>query len=179
MNKKNVAVIGAKGFVGSNIANAVIKNPEYNLIPITRDDPVEEMISRADIIIHSANPAKRWKAERNTMNDFLETVEKTDRLFLLARGKPFVLISSLSCRTQLDTNYGRNRRACESIVLAGRNSLVVRLGPMFGGNRKEDMLHDILSGKIVHISEETKYAYADVSWIGWKIVNILFSKFNN
>lgn len=173
MNKKNVAVIGANGFVGSSISKAILGNVRYNLIPITRYDPVEELIKKADIIIHSANPAKRWKAEKDTENDFIETVEKTNRLFELSEGKPFVLISSLSCRTQLNTNYGRHRRACELIVLTSVNSIVIRLGPMFGGNRKEDMLHDILSGKDVHISEETKYAYADVNWVGYEIVRQL------
>ena len=90
----------------------------------------------------------------------------------MAKGRRFILISSLSCRTQLYTNYGRHRRACELLVLTG-NSLVVRLGPMFGGNRKEDMLHDILAGRTVYISRKSNYAYVNVAWAGNKIIELI------
>ena len=82
------------------------------------------------------------------------------------------MISSFSCRTQLYTNYGRFRRACELLVLTG-NSLVIRLGPMFGGNRKKDMLHDILACRKVYAAAGTRYAYVDVAWAGQKIVDLL------
>ena len=42
---------------------------------------------------------------------------------------------------------------------------IVRLGPMFGGNRTQDLLHDIAASRPVFASEETRYGYADVSWI--------------
>lgn len=169
---KNIAVIGVNGFVGSQIAKAIIKNDCYNLIPISRNDSVEDLFPKADIIIHSANPAGRFQAENHPIIDFEETVEKTARFFSLAQGKRFILVSSFSCRTQLDTNYGRFRRACELLVLMG-NSLVVRLGPMFGGNRKKDMLHDILAGRKVYAATDTRYAYVDVAWAGQKIIDLL------
>ena len=172
MDKKTVAVIGAGGFVGSQIAKAVTDSDCYDLIPVLRHDPADELLNKADIIIHSANPARRFQAENHSMLDFEETVEKTARFFSLSRGKRFILVSSMSCRTQLYTNYGRNRRACELLVLTG-NSLVIRLGPMFGGNRKADMLHDILAGRKVYIAAETKYAYVDVAWVGQKIVELI------
>ena len=169
---KKVAVVGAKGFVGSQIAKAVVDSGKYELIPVVRGDPIEELLAKADIIIHSANPARRWMAEQETAHDFDETVEKTARLLTLSQGKRFVLISSLSCRTQLYTNYGRHRRACELMALT-RGALVVRLGPMFEGARRYDMLHDILEGKEVFVSEDTCYAYASVVWVGHEVVELL------
>ena len=50
---------------------------------------------------------------------------------------------------------------------------MIRLGPMFGGSRKKDMLHDILTNREVFINEETRYAYVDVAWVGKQIVNML------
>jgi len=173
MSKKLVAVIGANGFVGSNIVTA-IADTDYYLLAITRDNFSEELIKKADIVIHSANPARRFNAENYPETDFKETVEKTARLFALSN-KKFVLISSLSCRTQLYTHYGRHRKACELIALTNKDSLVVRLGPMFGGNRKLDMLHDIINNRAVYVSSDTQYAYADVAWTGRKIVNLLDS----
>jgi nucleoside-diphosphate-sugar epimerase len=170
-SKKIVAVLGYKGFVGENIARALRESDKYKLLPISRQDSLDE-INTADIVIHSANPAKRFNAENDPKKDFEETVLKTYNFLELSKNKKFVLISSMSARTQLYTNYGRNRKSCE-LLAEKNNSLIIRLGPMFGGNRKQDMLHDILSNKDVYVSEDTLYSYADVSWVGNQIVNLL------
>lgn len=169
---KTVAVVGAAGYVGTQIARAIVASGRYHLIPVLRTDPAEELFANADIVVYAANPARRFQAEKDPVHDFEVTVEKTARFFALARGKRFVLVSSLSCRTQLNTNYGRHRRACELIALT-EDSLVVRLGPMFGGSRTNDTLHDILAGRQVFVAAETRYAYVDVAWVGQKIVELL------
>jgi nucleoside-diphosphate-sugar epimerase len=170
---KTVAVIGAAGYVGSQITHAVVTGKQYKLVRVFRNEPAEELFATADIIIHAANPAKRFKAENDPIKDFEETVEKTAKLIAAAKGKRFVMISSLSCRTQLDTSYGRNRRACELIALALEDSLVFRLGPMYGGGRTRDTLHDILLGNHVYLSAETRYAYVDVAWAAHSIIAML------
>jgi nucleoside-diphosphate-sugar epimerase len=171
MKKQLVAVLGAKGFVGENICNAILKSNKYTLLPYTRESNIDNL-DLADVIIHSANPAKRIKAENNPEKDFEETVEKTYNFFNRCKNKRFILISSMSARTQLYTNYGRNRRASELLIQTG-NTLTIRLGPMFGGNRKEDMLHDILFGRDVYVSEDTQYSYVDVDWAGQKIIDYI------
>jgi hypothetical protein len=50
---------------------------------------------------------------------------------------------------------------------------VVRLGPMFGGGRTRDVLHDILAGRPVYVSSETRYAYVDVEWVGQELVKLI------
>ena len=169
---KTVAVVGAAGYVGTQIARAVVVSGRYNLIPVLRSDSTEELLDSADIVVYAANPARRFQAEKDPIHDFEETVEKTARFLALAGGKRFVLVSSLSCRTQLNTTYGRHRRACELIALAD-DALVIRLGPMYGGNRTDDTLHRILSGSQVFVAVETRYAYVDVAWAGQKIVELL------
>ena len=169
---KTVAIAGAAGYVGTQIARAIVASGRYHLIPVLRTDPAEELFANADIVVYAANPARRFQAENDPVRDFEVTVEKTARFIAWARGKRFVLVSSLSCRTQLNTNYGRHRRACELIALT-EDSLVVRLGPMFGGSRTNDTLHDILAGRQVFVAAETKYAYVDVAWAGREIVELL------
>jgi nucleoside-diphosphate-sugar epimerase len=169
---KTVAVVGAAGYVGSQIAHAIVASGRYHLIPVLRTDPAEALIAKADIVVYAANPARRYQAEKDPVHDFEVTVENTARILNCARGKRFVLVSSLSCRTQLNTGYGRHRRACELIALT-EDSLVVRLGPMFGGSRKNDTLHDILSGRQIFVAAETRYAYVNVAWVGRKIVELL------
>jgi nucleoside-diphosphate-sugar epimerase len=171
MKKQLVAVLGAKGFVGENICNAILKSNKYTLLPYTRESNINNL-DLADVIIHSANPAKRIKAENNPEKDFEETVEKTYNFYNKCKNKRFILISSMSARTQLYTNYGRNRRAAELLIQTG-NTLTIRLGPMFGGNRKEDMLHDILFDRDVYVSEDTQYSYVNVDWAGQKIIDYI------
>ena len=172
---KTIAVIGANGFVGSEICKAVDASNFYSsakhLVKISRNSPHKCYIDGSDIVIHSANPAGRYIAENYPAKDFDESVEKTAWFLKISKGKKFVLISSLSCRTQLDTNYGRNRRACELMVLKAGGT-VIRLGPMFGGNRKKDMLHDILAGRDVHIGVDSRYAYVDVAWNAKQVVEL-------
>ncbi|MCX5713520.1 MAG: hypothetical protein NT033_01635 [Candidatus Omnitrophica bacterium] len=137
-----------------------------------RNDPARDLLAKAEIVVYAANPARRFQAEKDPTHDFEETAEKTARFLALSGGKRFVLVSTLSCRTQLNTNYGRNRRACELMALED-NALVIRLGPMYGGNRTDDTLHRILSGLAVFVAAETRYAYVDVVWAGEKIVELL------
>jgi nucleoside-diphosphate-sugar epimerase len=139
-----VAVIGAKGFVGSAIASQIEFDVRYQLIRVVRGDDIKRKLESADIVIHAANPAKRFRAESDPQRDFFETVDKTFQIFNLTRKKKCLLISSLSCKTQLNTNYGRNRRSCELLALM-QGAVVIRLGPMFGGTRKQDVLHDLLA----------------------------------
>ena len=85
----------------------------------------------------------------------------------------FSLISSISCRTQLNTIYGINRKSCELLVSKHSNFLILRSGPMFGLGRDKDVLHDILTDKQIYVSSETKYSYANISWVAKKIVSLL------
>ena len=172
MAVQTVAVVGAAGYVGSHIARAVEGSGRYRMLPVLRGDPLDARVAPADIVVHSANPAGRYQASQQPQGDFEATVEKTARVLAAARGKRFVLVSSLSCRTQLHTEYGRHRRACELLALSC-GALVVRLGPMFGGSRTRDSLHDILAGRPVYVAVETRYGYADVAWVGRRIVELL------
>lgn len=162
--------MGAQGYVGSQICRAITHGGAHRLITVGRADDLHALLPDAEIVVHAANPAKRFQASQNPQRDFEETVEKTAGILRAARGKKFILISSLSCRTQLDTVYGRHRRACELLALL-QGATVVRLGPLFGGNRTRDILHDILLGNPVFVSAQTLYAYTDVAWVGRRIVD--------
>ena len=170
--KKSIAVIGSSGFVGSAIVNELAQRGTYKVLPVGRNDDTNAIISEADYVIHTANPAARFFAKNNPEIDFNESVEKTYAFKQLVKNKKFILISSISARTQLDTVYGRNRRACECIVNDGA-SLIIRLGPMFGGNKEVGALHDILRNDPVFVSEKTKYAFVNVAYNAKKIIDLI------
>lgn len=171
-NKKIIAVVGAKGFVGEAICQEIENRKDLELIRISRGDDIEDFIKDADVVIHTANPARRFIAEKNPESDFVETIQKTFKILQFCKKKKIVLISSLSARTQLNTHYGRHRKACEILVDNGVN-LIIRLGPMYGGGRTQDTLHDILNNNIVYLSGATKYAYVDVAYAARKVVGLI------
>jgi nucleoside-diphosphate-sugar epimerase len=173
--KKIVAVIGAKGFVGEAICQEIKSRSDLELITISRGDNMKDLINMAEIIIHTSNPAKRFAAEKNPEIDFVETVQKTFDILQLCKNKKIVLISSLSVRTQLNTHYGRHRKACEMLINNGEN-LIIRLGPMYGGGRTQDSIHDILLNRTVYVSGKTQYAYVDVAYSAKKIIDLIDEK---
>ena len=139
-----VAVIGAGGFVGQSIAREVANSADCRLVPVMRGQNLAEAVRECEVVIHAANPAGRFHANRDPQRDYQETVEKTSQVLEVAEGRKCILVSSLSCRTQTSTPYGRNRLECERLALDA-GATVVRLGPMYGGMRVKDTLHDILA----------------------------------
>ena len=160
----SVGVLGANGFVGKALVRALLGNQNFETFPITRGSNLLDLPRRMDFVIHSANPAKRFQANSSPNKDLLETVAKTVRFLDYFSESKLILVSSISCRTQLDTPYGLNRKICEDLAIATGAS-VVRLGPMYGADRKQDVLHDILDSRNVFVARETKYAFCDVDWV--------------
>ena len=175
---KKIAVIGSNGFVGSEICKEIEKSDIFSVLGVTRDDSLKDGINMADIVIHSANSGKRFFAEKNPEKDFVESVEKTALIRHLSRGKPLILISSISARTQLDTVYGRNRRSCE-LIADSEKSLIVRLGPMYGASKSIGALNDIINNRKVYVASSTEYAFVDVNYNAKKIVSLLSHPDNN
>lgn len=171
MNK--VAVIGAKGFVGSHVV-AALEDLGIEVVPVLRGDNIEEKIKTADAMIHAANSPSRYKATVNPEFDFNESVEKTFNFLDLAKKyrRKFVLVSSISARAQLGHIYGSNRRACECMALL-ENAKVVRLGYMFSHVKTYGALDDILKGRPVYLSGDSRYSFSNVEWNAKKIVSSL------
>lgn len=161
----NIGIVGAGGYIGSAIHKSLAY---YGVTPIYKNTKVD---TKFDIIVHAANPAKRFYANTNIEEDYNNTVNNTKKILDTYSCKT-ILISSISCRTQLDTPYGDHRKMCEELVL-NRGGTVFRLGPLFGGNRKEDIIHDIVNGNKIYYSEDTKYAYVDVDWAADYVVNAI------
>ena len=81
-------------------------------------------------------------------------------------------LSSVSARCQLDTVYGRHKAAAEKLC-AGVDSLIVRLGPMYGPGMKKGVLVDMLEGKKVYIDGSSRYAFAPTSFVAsWIASNL-------
>jgi len=171
-----IALFGSKGFVGSEVLKA-LKEKKYSVYQITRDNFEESLRlgEEFDYVINSACPSARFRAKSNQLLDFKECVEKTARIFYETKFKKFIQISSLSARCQPDTVYGRNRLAAESVVNDG-NSLIVRIGPMYGPTLKKGVLIDMLNNSKVYASSESKYSFTSLEFNANWISNNLDKK---
>jgi nucleoside-diphosphate-sugar epimerase len=150
-----VAVVGGAGFVGESIVRAFRSNPDVEVISVGRSDHAAHRERAYDVVINSAMPSGRFWAKNNPQRDFVETVQKTADLFYGWRFRRFIQISSVSARCQLDTVYGRHKAAAEC-VCAGPSSLIVRLGPMYGATLSKGVLIDMLHGRPVFVSGESR-----------------------
>ncbi len=175
-----IGLLGCDGFVGSQIATALTFYKSNSVTRINRKTFINPEIRRLkfDLLIYAANPAKRFIANNNPEIDFDETVKKFTEVVNYFHFEKLLLVSSLSCRTQPNTFYGKNRLICEDISLKNKGG-VVRIGPLFGGERKNDTLHDILNNRDVYYSRDTKYCYANVTWVAEFIASNLFLLHDN
>tara|TARA_Y100000034_G_scaffold134340_1_gene202500 strand:+ start:347 stop:1054 length:708 start_codon:yes stop_codon:yes gene_type:complete len=166
-----IALFGSKGFVGSGILKS-LKNSRHEVYEITRENFELNLGKKFNYIINASTPSARFKAKNNPMWDFKETVEKTAKIFYGMEFEKFIQISSVSARCQTDTVYGRNKLAAESIINNG-DSLIIRLGPMFGPSLEKGVLIDMLKGSKVYVGEKSRYAFAPLSFVAdWIIKNI-------
>jgi nucleoside-diphosphate-sugar epimerase len=163
----SVAVLGAKGYVGSALYEALSRSKLYSVTGVTLENYAEMQKHRFDILINSAMPSARFWAKSNPNEDFMETVGKTADFVYGWSFKKFVQISTVSARCQLDTIYGRHKAAAEKICDFGDN-LIIRLGSMYGDGLKKGVLIDMIQGKKVFVDGASRYCFAPLGFVaGW------------
>ncbi|WP_330230221.1 hypothetical protein OHA40_30170 [Nocardia sp. NBC_00508] len=164
MSRLHVAVVGAAGYVGAALVEALGKQTRWQVVPVVRADHERHRTAGGyDVLINAACPSKRFWAEHNPEADHAETVDKTRLLREGWRWDRFVQISSISARTQLDTVYGRHRAEAEQLC-SGGDTFVVRLGPMYGGDYRKGVLADMAADRPVFASGRSRQSFAPVDW---------------
>lgn len=161
---KRIAVIGASGFVGKQLHQSLLKNRLFDVTAVTRINYPQKKKNRYDIVINAAMPSARFWALKNPSDDFSETVQKTADIFYGWNFKKFVQISTLSARTELDTVYGRHKRAAEILCQNG-DTLIVRLSAMYDDTLKKGALIDMINGKKVYVSKKSRYCFASLEFV--------------
>ena len=171
----NILLYGFKGYVGSQLFKA-LKTSSHNVLGIGRDEfnKVEKK-EDYDLVIHCANSARRFYANTHPEKDNEAILATTSEILNRHKSSNLLLISSLSCRTEANTAYGRNRYIAERSWM-DKNGKIVRLGPMYGGGREKDTLHDIINDEHVYYSKDTRYAYCSVEWVAGYI-SVLIKNF--
>lgn len=169
---KTVAVIGARGFIGSALVEAFSAHPEYEVTPVTRENYADALQCPYDVLVNCAMPSARFRAKQDPAWDFRETVQKTSDLLYGWQFQKFVQISSVSARCQLDTVYGRHKAAAEALCNFGEH-LIVRSGAVYDAEMKKGVLVDMVQGKTVFIDGESRYCFASRTFLAeWIVSNL-------
>lgn len=169
---QTVAVVGAKGYLGSAICEALSASAEYQTIPVTRQDYADKQQGTYDILINCAMPSARFWAKQNPAKDFTETVEKTANLLYGWQYKKFIQVSTVSARCQLDTVYGRHKAAAEMLCDSAKH-LIVRLGALYSDGLTKGVLMDMRSNGPVFVDGDSRYCFAPRTFIaGWIAANL-------
>jgi dTDP-4-dehydrorhamnose reductase len=169
--RKRIAVIGSNGFVGSTMVKA-LERSTFATVKVTREtDP--QIIQTCSHVIHCANSASRYNAELYPESDKQDSLIKTQNFLsrINSNQTKFILISSISARTEPHTIYGQNRLDCEKLVVKN-GGYFARLGYMYSTERIYGALKDILSNQAVYLDKESRYSYSNVNWNAEKIIEL-------
>lgn len=161
---KSVTVVGANGYVGSALCAVLERDSRYQLARVTRSNADAMREQAHDIVLNVAMPSKRFWARTHPQEDFIETVQKTADLLYGWRYKKFVQISTVSARCELHTIYGRHKAAAE-MICQGKEHLIIRLGSMYSRELPKGVLIDMLQNRKVHVSAQSRYCFAPLSFV--------------
>lgn len=169
---QRIAVVGAHGFLGSALMDALPRSPEITPVGVTRENYEDMRQDTYDVLINCAMPSARFWAKQNPDKDFVETVQKTANLLYGWQFKKFVQISTVSARCQLDTVYGRHKAAAEQLCNFGEH-LIVRMGNVYDAAMKKGVLIDMLQNKTVFADASSRYCFTSRDFVSnWIASNL-------
>lgn len=176
---KHIAIIGAGGFVGSALCRAYDKY-NFDITKVNRRNYNQCRNAKYDVVINAAMPSKRFWALNNPIDDVRETVVKTARLLYEWNCEKFVQISSISAETQLSMPYGVHKRAAEVLVENNKNSLIIRLGALYGQGLTKSALFDLVNKNHIYVDIHSEYKYIDIDYVAnWIFDNIELTGIQN
>lgn len=169
--KNSIGVIGSNGYVGKKFCN-ILEKIRFDFTKITRENyETFKNTNCFSYVINCAMPSGRFWAKNNPKSDFQETVKKTFDIKVDFSESKIIQISSISAKVQLDTVYGRHKRAAE-LLLDPERDLIIRLGPIYDSSMEKGALIDIVQGRKVFVSGDTKYAFTPLEWACQEIINM-------
>ena len=74
---------------------------------------------------------------------------------------------------QIDIPYGAHKRAAEVLVENKKNTLIVRLGSLYGGDLDKSALFDLVNHNHIYVDINSEYNYIDIDFVAnWIVENL-------
>ncbi len=184
-----IAILGAEGFLGSELYNCL--KDRYDVYGITRSNYNTKRGEGFDIFINANGNSKRYWANNNVLKDFEASTISVYKTFFDFKSKYYIYISSADVyakhedfsKTDEETvinpmelcPYGFHKYLSELIVKKYANKyLILRCSAMVGENMRKGPIRDILDGKPLFITLDSKLQFIstpEISKIIMKLIN--------
>ena len=169
------AIIGFSGFIGSNLLKQYKKKIKNLDLFNTKNINEINTKKKYDIVICSALPAAKWKANQKP------DLDKKNVIFLVKnikklRTKKFILISTIDIH--FNHPYGMNRLFLEKFVKKKfKNYYIFRLPGVFGNGLKKNIIFDLIQNNDLHnIFTNDIFQWYDLSLLSKDINKLIKSK---
>lgn len=161
---KKIGIIGSNGFLGKTLCK-ISKNYEYEIIEITKTDYEHQKPKNYDILINAATPSKKFWAFENSYLDFQKTVSLTADIVYNWNYEKLIQISSISAEDYKNNHpYSINKKSAE-IISSYKNSLIVRLGALYGEGLSKGPLFDLLNSNQLFVDINSEYNYINTDFV--------------
>ena len=158
--KKDIAVVGYTGFIGSNLKKIYKSNFNFNSKNISKIRK-----KKLDLVLCAGTYSKRWIANKYPKKDLYNILKLTSFLKNIVT-KRFVLISTIEVyglknnkneldkiTTKKNLSYGINRLFLEKFVKKNFiNYLIIRLPIVYGKNFVKNVIYDLLNNNINNLN---------------------------
>ena len=133
-----VLITGSQGFIGSNLIAKLSNSGITDITKFNKNDPPELLhraIPNCDIVIHLA--AVMRPDDKSLFKTVNEDLTKTIANLVSEHHKKMIFSSSIMA--ELDTDYGKSKKAGEAMLLdLGNQGIIFRLANVFGPNASPD-----------------------------------------
>jgi hypothetical protein len=159
-----IGIIGSNGFLGKSLCR-ISKNYEYEIAEITKDTYEFYKSKKFDVLINAATPSKKFWAFQNPYLDFQKTVCLTADITYNWNYEKLIQISTMSAEDYVINHpYAINKKSAE-IISAYKNSLIVRLGALYGEGLNKGSLYDLLNSKQLFVDIKSQYNYIGTDFV--------------
>lgn len=186
--KPTTVVIGAHGFLGSAISDA-LGQAGHQIVPVGRGDPFP--VGQFDLVVDCAGDARRFYCNNHPRHAFDANVSPVlDRvlginagLYVFAstvdvygagKASPATSIEeSVIHASELD-GYSFSKFLAEHLVARhARRALILRLGTLIGPNLRKNPIFDALNGHPLRIGEATSLSLVDTRFVAQALLALL------
>lgn len=195
MNKLNVALIGALGFVGSALKAELSNEKNIVLSCITRKNYDEYIGKDYDLVIDAACNSKKYLADNDPVHEASSSIIHKLKTLTEIQSKFHIHISSVDVyedlsnknMTKEDTiisssssNYGAHKLAAEQLVKHyAQKWLIFRLSGMVGAEIRKNPVYDIINDIPIFINEHSKYQFMSTTFVAKNILAIYKKNIKN
>lgn len=188
--KKSLAVLGANGLVGHDLASYLGK--KFDVTSITRENYKNQKGKKFDVFINANGNSSRFWALQNIYEDFEVSTESVYKsLFDFKFGK-YIYVSSVDVYAKTESleetsensaidvknlnAYGLHKYLSEQIIKnATEDNIILRLSMVVGKNLKKGPFFDIINNRPLFLTPDSKLQIITTFAVS-EVIDILINK---